>query len=536
MDSLSDVYKTGVLLNAKRNSVSVKLVQEERKKQIEKQVKTMYDGTEQDEKVLEQLINKKAIEVEVEEPVINVTDISKVKTLDEFINESLQKDRETVREIGESLLDLFENSQEDVKTFEKTETVEEFANNSINIENEQNPEIDEKEKKVDENNYDDKDLIKPKYFVIEIGDEENPKQIVVDIEGKDVGEIVAGKFEMNEDYFNSKLEKFNIDGYISSKVVDFQEQQKVRQELKPKSLEQLAEMDLDSGKDIVDKTEKVIEEHEIEIPPKEEEKGIKDEIDDNELLEDEEDGRKETFEELDEISKEKDGGKKMEDFLEQNSSKKLTILIPYTLTDQLQNHQLKEKGEPITVYQLKGSVKPIFVLKQGDRILYGDRYNEQIQKNMSRVPYTSGVVREVSDEETTAKIALADGTEKEFLAKGEPNDINQVQKEEVIAKLAELSAELKRIMEITPDDMVDFKIEFPGGIEQKCQIIDSIEMEMYKTCAQYGIVPPMEVKEKAMDQTEKEDIEPETSENVNDDELVRGHNNGGYPGSFGRPH
>ncbi|MGN1298661.1 MAG: hypothetical protein ACI4UE_01595 [Candidatus Scatovivens sp.] len=537
MDSLSDVYKTGALLNAKRNSSTVKLVQEERKKQIEKQIRAMYKGSEQDEEILEQLINGETIKVEIEEPVINVSDTSKVKTLDEFINESIQKDRETVIEIGESLRDLIENApEEDVKTFEKAETIEEFANNSINVENENNSEIDEKEKVVDEKNSDDKDLIKPKYFVIEIGDEEKPKQIVVDIEGKDVGEIVDGKFEINEDYFNSKLEKFNIDGYISSKVVDFQEQQKVRQELKPKSLEQLAEMDLDSGKDIVDKTEKVIEGHETEIPPKEEEKGIKDKIDNKELLEDEEDGRKETFEELDEISKEKDGGKKMEDFLEQNSSKKLTILIPYTLTDQLQNHQLKEKGEPITVYQLKGSIKPVFVLQQGDRVLYGDRYNDQIQKNMSKVPYTSGVVREVSDEETTAKVTLADGTTKEFLAKGEPNDINQTQKEEVIARLKELSAELKRIMEITPDDMVDFKIEFPGGIEQKCQIVDSIEMEMYKTCAQYGIVPPMEVKEKAMDQTEKEDIEPETSENGDDDELVRGPNNGGYPGSFGRPH
>ena len=55
-----------------------------------------------------------------------------------------------------------------------------------------------------------------------------------------------------------------------------------------------------------------------------------------------------SIEELDEISKEK-YGEKMEDFLDKNSSRKLTILIPYTLTDQLPNHELKEKGEPMKI-------------------------------------------------------------------------------------------------------------------------------------------------------------------------------------------
>ena len=418
MENLKDVYKTGALLNAKRNSVSVQLVQEERKKIIEKQVKTMYRISEQDEEILQQLINKESIKVEIEDPVIDVKDTSKVKTLDEFINEAREKDRKTVVGIGESLKDLINSAPEDdVKTFddENIETIEEFANNSIERDEKVGePQIEEGETL---ENSDKNDLIKSKYFVIEIGDDKNPKQLVVDIEGRDVGTIEDGKFEINEDYFNSKIEKININEYISSKVHSIEEQQKIREEIKPKTLEQLADMDLDSGKDIVEKADKAIEEHEKgEIEPKTQEKGIKDEVDNDLLLEDEEDRKDDTISELDEISKEKNQNK-MEDFLESNSSKKLTILLPYTLTDQLNNHQLKERGEPITVYQLKGAVKPVFVLQQGNRILYGDRYNEQIQKNMSKVPYTTGVVREVSDEDTTAKVTLLDGTEKEFYLK-----------------------------------------------------------------------------------------------------------------------
>lgn len=507
MENLNDVYKTGALLNTKRNSVAVQLVQEERKKIIEKQVKTMYRISEQDEEILQQLINKESIKVEIEDPVIDVTDTSKVKTLNEFINEARGKDREAVIEIGESLQDLINSASEDVKTFKEdhVETIEEFANNSIERDEGVEETQIEEDKTVEDS--DKSNLIKPKYFVIEIGDEKNPKQLVVDIDGRDVGTIEDGKFEINEDYFNSKIEKININEYISSKVHTIEEQQKIREEIKPKTLEQLADMDLDSGKDIVEKADKAIEEHEKgEIEPKTQEKGIKDEVDNDLLLEDEEDRKDDTISELDEISKEKDGNK-MQDFLESNSSKKLTILLPYTLTDQLNNHQLKEKGEPITVYQLKGTVKPIFVLQQGNRILYGDRYNEQIQKNMSRVPYTTGVVREVSDEDTTATVTLLDGTEKEFLAKGAPHDISQSEKDAVVAKLSELSAELKRISEITQDDFIDFKIEFPGGIEQKCQRIDAIEMEMYKTCEEYGIVPPVEVKTYATEETKEEDLE-----------------------------
>ena len=461
MESMKDVYKTGALLSAK------KILDQEREKYIRKQIEINYPD--QDENVVEQLVKKEVIKSKTEAPLIDITNTKKVKTLDEFINEAIEKDRKEVIQIGESLKNLIQNApEEDVVELEtENQTIEEFANASINKENEEDEfekildsvqETEEIEEKTEEK------LVKPKYFIIEIGNEENFKQVVIDVEGQPVGEIKDGKFEMNDDYFNSKLEKFNIDDLISSKVRSIEQLQRVKQEMKPKSLEQLSEINLDSGKEMLENAEKTIEEQEKEIEPKEQEKGVKDKVDDK-VLEEDEEKRKETFDELDEISKEKDG-EKMEDFLDKNSSRKLTILIPYTLTDQLPNHQLKERGEPITVYQLKGSIKPIFVLKQGDRVLYGDRYNEQIGKNMERVPYTSGVVREVSDEKTSAQITLADGTEKQFLIKGEPHDIDINDKNAIIAKLDELSGELKRIMEITPDDMVDFLVALSKNVKK----------------------------------------------------------------------
>ena len=501
METLNDVYKTGALLNAKKNSVSVQVIMQERREEIEKQVRNMYKISNADEEMLQRLIDGEIIKLNAEEPIINVTDTSKVKTLEEFINESIEKDRLVVVEIGESLQELIQTApEEDVKYLQENE--EEVQETYEIPEPDEIPEQEDKEEQL---NNDEKDFIEPKYFVIQIGNEEEQKYIVIDKDGSEVGKIEDGQFEMNEEYFNSKLEQVeNLDELIFAKVHNIQEVEKIKQELKPKTLEQLAEMNLDSGKEIVEKTEKIIEEPEKEIEPQEEEKGVKDEIDDEELKL-EEGEEKETFEKLDELAKEDE--KALEDYLDNNSSRKLIILIPNTLTDQLENHELKEKGEPITVYQLKGTVKPVFVLKQGERVLYGDRYNEQIGKNMARVPYSTGVVKEVSDEETKAQITLADGTEKEFLAKGEINDINQVQKAEVIAKLAELSAELSRITSITPDDMADYKIEFPGGPEQKCRRIDEIEMQMFQVCEQYGIVPPAEVKTKAVEETTPEEIE-----------------------------
>ena len=525
MESTKDIYKTGALLSAKR------VLEQEREKYIRKQIYSNYPA--QDEKVLEQLINKKVIESKLEVPLIDVTNINKVKTLDEFINEAIEKDRQEVIEIGESLSSLIQNApEEDVVELEnKNQTVEDFANEVIKEDDEKDDfekileSVEDKETIYEsEEKNKEQGFIEPKYFIIEIGNEENSKQIVVDIEGKPVGKIENNKFEMNEEYINSKLEEYNIDDYISTKVPNIEEQQRIKQELKPKTLEQLSEIDFESGKDIVKKIDKIIEEPEEDLEPKEDEKSVKDEIDDKTLEEDEE-KRKQTIEELDEISKEKDG-EKMEDFLDKNSSRKLTILRPYTLTDQLPNHELKEKGEPITVYQLKGTIKPVFVLKQGDRVLYGDRYNEQIGKNMERVPYTSGVVKEVSDEKTSAEVTLADGTEKEFLIKGEPRDIDVNDKNAIIAKLDELNGELKRIMEITPDDIIDYKIEFPGGPEQKCQRIDEIEMAMYKVCAEYGIVPPVEVKTEASNEKEPEELPENDGEEVEDEGWIRTRYNG----------
>ena len=520
MENTKDIYKIGALLSAKR------VLEQEREKYIRKQIQIQYP--EQDKKVLEQLINKKVIESRTEDSLVDVINTEKVKTLDEFINEVIEKERLEIIDIGESLNNLINNAPEEeiVHVEDKSQTVEEFANEAIQ-ENDEKDDFEKIMETVEEeetfcgNEEENKEegFIKPKYFIIEIGNEENLKQIVVDIEGQHVGKIENGKFELNEEYVDIKLEEYNIDDYISAKVPNIEEQQRIKQELKPKNIEELAQINFLSAKDIGEKVDKIIEEPEKDVKPKEEEKGVKDKVDNTILKEDEED-RKQKFEKLDEIAKEEDG-KKMEDFLDENSSRKLTILIPYSLTDQLPNDELKERGEPITVYQLKGTIKPVFVLKQGDRILYGDRYNEQIGKNMERVPYTSGVVKEVSDEKTSAQIILADGTEKDLLVKGEPHDIDTNDKNTVISKLDELSDELKRIMEITPDDFVDYKIEFPRGPEQKCQRIDYIEMEMYKICEQYGIVPPIEVKNQAVDEKEVDELPENDGEELEEDGWER---------------
>lgn len=535
MENLNEFYKLCALNNAKK-SPTVQVLEEERKENVNKQInymeknlQTKYPG--QDE-LVDKLLKQEIGKIDFGSPIIDITNTSNVKTLEEFINESIEKDRQVAIEIGESLKELIQTApEEDVKEIEgdleDNQSIEEFARQSVEEEVQEtyeipNPdEILEQEEQAEKDDGDKKGYIEPKYFVIDVGNEDKQKQIIVDIDGNEVGKIEDGQFEMDDDYFNSQLEKYNIDDFISVKVKNFEELQRVRQEIKPKSIEQLAEMNFESGKEILDKTNEVIEEIQNDDIPKEEEKPVLDKTDEDNLEVDEEyEKNNEGLEELDELTK--DGkSDKVQNYLDQNSSRKLTILIPYTLTDQLSNHEFKDRGEEITVYQLKGTVKPVFVLQQGERILYGGKYNEQIQKNMSKVPYTSGVVREVSDEETTAEVKLIDGTEKEFLVKGHERDLNESQKEVVIAKIEELSDELNRILNVTADDVIDFKIEFPGGMQEKCNRIDYLEMEIYKTCSQYGIVPPVEIKSSAMDKTEVDELAPEDQVQEDDSSEVR---------------
>lgn len=530
MERVQDIYyKADALLKAKD------VLDIEREIYIKKQLKEKYK--EEDGDVVEKLIKSEVEKSKKEAPLIDVTDFTKIKTLDEFINESIEKDRQEIIEIGESFKNLIKSAPEEdlVKLEKKEQSVEEFANESVQeqddyeedeFENILKSSVELDEEELNQESKEEKkeqEYIKPKYFVIEIGDGENSKQIVIDKEGQHVGKIKDGKFEINPEYINSKLEEYNIDDYISSRVRNnIEEQQRIRQELKPKTLEQLSEIDFDSGKDIIKQVDKIIEEPEKEVEPKEEEKGIKDEIDDKTLEEDEE-NKEDT---VDKILKETEP-KKVEEQLDEKCVRKLVILIPYTLTDQLDNSGLKERGEEITVYQFESGLDdintPRFVLKQGDRILDGTKMgcNEQIQKNLERIPYSTGVIREVSDEKTSAKVTLIDGRKKEFLIKGEPHDLSQDDKNIVIKKLTELSAELNRIKSITPDDMSDYKIEFPGGPEQKCQRIDYIENQIYKTCIEAGINPPPEIKEKAQKETEKEEL-PENDGAKSLDDMIPG--------------
>lgn len=526
METLNNFYKV-CALNSAKNTPTVQTLEEKRRENVnkqisymEKQLQTMYPD--QDE-LVDKLLKQEVEKIDFGSSTIDVTDTSKVKTLEEFINESIEKDRLVVVEIGESLQELIQTApKEDVKYLqENEEEVQETYEIPEPDEIPESDEILEQEDKEEQLNNDEKDFIEPKYFVIQIGNEEEQKYIVIDKDGSEVGKIEDGQFEMNEEYFDSKLEKFNIDDFISAKVHNIQEVERIKQELKPKTLEQLAEMNLDSGKEIVKKTEKIIEGPEKEIEPQEEEKGILDKTDkEKDIVDEEYEKEADNEETVDKILEEKDS-KNIKEKLDEKCSRKLVILIPYTLTDQLDNHGLKEKGEEITVYQFPSGLDdidtPRFVLLQGNRVVDGTKMgcNEQIQKNMSRIPYTSGVVKEVSDEETKAQVTLADGTEKEFLIKGEPHDINFDDKEFVKSKLAELSAELNRIRSITQDDMTDYIIEFPRGPEQQAEMIDYYESEIFKICNEYGIEVPADIKIAAQEKTDSESLtEKTTDENV----------------------
>ena len=271
MESTKDIYKTGALLSAKRIyeperqeyiTKKMQVIEEH----IEEQVRKKYEN--QNEQVIKKLLEKEAdiarTNLELELPSIDVTNLSKIKTLDELINEGIEKDRQEVIEIGEALKELIQNApKEDTVELEtKSQTVEEFANDSIQdndekddfgkiLESVENEETTQESKETTQ----EYEFIEPKYFIIEIGDEQNSKQIVVDIEGQPVGKIENGNLEINEEYINSKLEEYNIDDYISSKIPNREEQQRIKQELKPKTLEQLSEIDFNSGKDIFKKVD-----------------------------------------------------------------------------------------------------------------------------------------------------------------------------------------------------------------------------------------------------------------------------------------
>ena len=111
MESLNNFYKISALNNAK-NAPTVQMLEQERKENInkqigymEKQLQVMYPGQD-----IEPILQQEVMRADFGKPTIDITDASKVKTLEEFINESIEKDRQVVVEIGEFLRELMESA------------------------------------------------------------------------------------------------------------------------------------------------------------------------------------------------------------------------------------------------------------------------------------------------------------------------------------------------------------------------------------------------------------------------------------------
>ena len=107
MENLNDFYKLSALNNAKKTP-TVQTLEQERKENVHKQIehmeKTLQAMYPEQDEVVAKLLQQEIIKVDFGMPTIDITDVSKVKTLEEFINESIEKDRQVVVEIGESLL------------------------------------------------------------------------------------------------------------------------------------------------------------------------------------------------------------------------------------------------------------------------------------------------------------------------------------------------------------------------------------------------------------------------------------------------
>ena len=122
MENLNDFYKLSALNNAKKTPTVQTLEQERREnvnKQIEHMERTLQAMYPEQNEIVAKLLQQEIVKVDFGKPTIDITDTSKVKTLEEFINESVEKDRQVVVEIGESLKELIESApEEDVKDIE----------------------------------------------------------------------------------------------------------------------------------------------------------------------------------------------------------------------------------------------------------------------------------------------------------------------------------------------------------------------------------------------------------------------------------
>ncbi len=316
----------------------------------------------------------------------------------------------------------------------------------------------------------------------------------------DIGELKEGEF-IASDYFKSEIfdklsEKSNVVTKINPKILE--------REFVPTTAEKLSEMTNDGQLEVgeeKDVAKKAIDaSNNIDLPPN----------NNNELEEDKEEPEPELSEEdknLAELMCEKTGRK-------MNTVKRALVIVdPKSVTDTLRNDGMKERGEKITVFELKsseGNNQYVLVQGQCERIYDRREGDEEIYKLIKPIKKTEGVVQRVSDEETKVEIQDAEGKKEKVKVQAVPSDINQFKKDEMIQRVNKVVGEIQAIDKLDVDQF--------ENRDDKSKAIDKKEMELYDIFKEYGIEPTVSVKTHAIETNEHTEIEEEENDKEMEEE------------------
>lgn len=306
-------------------------------------------------------------------------------------------------------------------------------------------------------------------------------QVSFDEKGKVEVEYVGAAEQENlilskeyEQQIRNKVEQTGITKNIEPIVIE--------REFIPKTLEQLNEMNENGKLDLDDEKEikkRAIKEQNKEnnIDESEKEENLKDEV--IEELSDEEKS-------IAEMACEKTGRNM------KKIKRALIIIDPKSATETLDNDELDDYGQPITVLEFSGVAgKDEYTLIQGQRILDERYYDEDINKLMVPFTKTEGEIERVSDEETKEDVRTSDGKKEKINVQRMPSDMTQEQKKEMIFELEKIMDEIEKYENM---DLNEF--ETP---EDREKIISGLEEKLNDVFKKYGVIPPENIREDADD-------------------------------------
>lgn len=294
---------------------------------------------------------------------------------------------------------------------------------------------------------------------------------------ENVGEIQQENLVLSKEYeqqIRNKVEQTGVTQNVEPVVIE--------REFIPKTLEQLNEMNEEGKLDLED--EKEIKK-----------RAIKEQNKENNFEESEkEENSKDEFTE--ELSEEEKSIAEMACEKTRRDMKKikraLTIRDPKSATETLENDELDDYGQPITVLEFSGVAgKEEYTLVQGQRILDERYFDEDINKLMMPFTKTEGEIERVSDEETKVAVRTSDGKEEDVKVQSMPSDITQEQKKEMIFELEKIMDEIKKYEDMDPNEF-----ETP---EDREKIINGLEEKLNDVFKKYGVIPPENIREDADD-------------------------------------